>query len=307
MKGLQILQGDKKKVRKNTNPYRNILVDLGNDNLECGFEATSHSDSCEEIFLNRFDEREIFSILEEIGLRECLRDRGFSKLELDIAKDDAGRHHLSIFHTKIKNENLLINLRLSESIYRPEISLPFHMKRGTYNMINVEWAQASNPKNMNNRKKPLLPGQEKPGLGILSYLFHMMEVMGRRVSSDGFMEVPDHFHLAAMYSGKFRFFDPEKEALLRGVLRDLSTSGIGDLSWGFITGTIREENSGSSVEYIPGTQIHPLNGDLAGYYNSSWYQKKFNRAMASTKYSLDTENMHARREEILKKQSIGEV
>jgi len=299
-----------KKLRKEVkekNPYRDIFLGLGSDNLECGFEATAHSESCEEMFLNRFNERDILTLLQEIGLTECLSGLGFNKLPISIDLDEGGRHHLSIFHSRIKPENMLINLRLSEAIYRPEISLPFRIKRSSYNMINIEWAQATSPASESARQRPLLPGQAKPGLGILSYLVLLMQAIGRRVSSDGFMEVPDHFHLAAMYAKTFSFFDPSKEALLRGVLRDLGNHNIGDISWGFITGTITDVKSGRLAVYTPGTQAFSLTSDLQEYFDSSWYRKKFNRIMAASRYHFDIDEMEIRRSELLKKHKTEEI
>ncbi len=277
------------------------------ENLECGFEAISRTDTCEEIFLNRFTEDDIFAILETIRLSSALKERGFQRLLLDISRDEGGRHHLSIFYDRIKHDNMLINLRLSENVYIPEIRLPLLMKKRNYSMINVEWAQAVNPKAKFAAKKPQLPGQGKPGLGVLSYLFALMKELGRQMSRDGFMEVPDHFHLAAMYAPAFRFFDPEKEALLRGVLRDLEGTGIRDISWGFITGSITEKKKDLTVEYVPGTQVHPLAGDLVSYFDSPWYRKKISRHLKEKRYRLDRGTMEKRREEILASKDHEEV
>jgi len=299
-----------KKLRKEVkegNPYRDIFLGLGSDHLECGFEATAHNDSCEEMFLNRFNESDILTLLKEIGLTECLSGLGFNKLHISIDLDEGGRHHLSIYHSRIKPENMLINLRLSETIYKPEITLPFRMKRSSYNMINIEWAQTTSPTPKVTQQRPLLPGQAKPGLGILSYLMLLMQAIGKRISSDGFIEVPDHFHLAAMYAGTFKFIDPSREALLQGVLRDLGNHSIGDLSWGFITSTITDTKSGRPAVYTPGTQAICLTSDLQEYFNSSWYEKKFNRSMRASRYSIDMEQMQIRRSELLEKHKTEEI
>ena len=304
MKKRSLLAGRQKKEE---NPYQDLFKDFGGDALECNFESTAHIESCEEIFLNRFTEDDIRSMLHETGLTENLNALGYSKLHISIDLDEGNCHHLSIFHSQAQAENLLINLRLSEILYRPEVKLPLMKKRSSYNMVNIEWAQAASPARKETPGRSLLPGQQKPGLGILSYLMLLMKAIGARISSDGFMETPDHFHLALMYSKTFRFFDPAREAQLQGIMRDLGEYDIADLAWGFTTGTIIETRTGKPAVYTPSAQAFPLTDDLKRWFDSSWYRKHFNRAMGTGRYSFQKEKMEEIKNELLKKHKEEEL
>jgi len=287
------------------------IVDMENahfhvQNLECGFEASAHTTTCEMLFLNRLDEKEILAIMDRIGLREELARKGFDKLLVDIDRDEGGRHCLSVFSNKALPQNLLISIKMSEARIIPDSRTRRQLK-DNLDMINIDWASAYNPGTHFTNGKPQLPGQDKPGLGVLSHLMKMMLAIGEVVSRDGFLAVADHFHLAMMYAKIFRFLDPAREGFIRAVMRDLHDLPMNDITWGFTTGTIYNVESTTPLVYKPAEQVYPLSDTLKRYFASAQYRKQAEKTLRSLSISLDYPAMKEKREQILLKKKHGEL
>jgi hypothetical protein len=260
-------------------------------------------------FMNRFSEDEIRREIEKIGLAGHLRRMGFKKIIIDIVKDDSMVHYLKLYNKEIMPEKLLIDLRVSESRLSPDSKFFKKGKElGTLDMIVIEWLSAENPEGAFSNDRPQLPGQDKPGLGVLNYLLEMMYVVAKEVTKDGFLDIPDHLHGAIMYSRNFKFFNPSQEAVLRAIIRDFTKDySMVDISWGMITETIYEKNSGKKLEYKPSEQIFPVSDRLREYYKSSMYQEQYKKVYKKVSYRMDYEKMQVLREGLLKSKSVVDL
>ncbi len=235
-----------------------------------------------------------------VGMVAHLKSLGFEDLFAIVERDEMMIHYLKIYHQHLNPQNLLIDLRLSESRFVPKGEALAKSGIATLDMIVIEWLSAENPRNIFDPSKPQLPGQKKPGLGCLNYLMEMMYIVGREVIKDGFMDIPDHMHGAIMYSRKFKFFNPVHEAILYAILRDVKGHSLLDISWGMITGTIVDAATGSPQVYDPSEQIFPLSRRMKQYFKSKEYQKKFDEVYKKKRYRFDYAKMVALRDEILK-------
>lgn len=264
--------------------------------------------SSKTLFLNRFKPEDIMSLLTQVGLIKHLNSIGFNNIKVDIKKDENLIHHLKIYYDSTIPENLLINLRVSESKFVPDkrffedTSEPVVL-----DMVIIEWLSAQKPAKNFDSEKPQLPGQSNPGLGSLSYMMELMYLVGDKLFVDGFMDIPDHLHGAVMYSRKFKFFNPSHEAVLKAILRDLKDYSLTDLSWGMITKTIIDKTTGQPQVYDPSEQIVAVSKFMKDYFNSKKYQNKFSRVYKSKKYYFDYEAMLKKREELLREKKAEEL
>jgi len=135
----------------------------------------------------------------------------------------------------------------------------------------------------------------------------MMYEVAKRVSKDGFLDMPEYIHAAVMYAKKFKFFDPLYEAMIRALLRDLSSYSMSDLSWGMITKTIIDESTGAPELYMPSEQIYYASDRMKNYFQSDGYALAFKKAYRKKKYRFDYQKMLKIRTEILKTKSISDV
>ncbi len=255
----------------------------------------------ERLFLNTYNETKLLDIMKETGLVAHLKSRGFNDLIIDVDQDETLIHYLRVYYNEKAAENLLIDVRLSDSRFVPDKSF-FEEGQNlvTLDMIVIEWLSIQDPRAKFSTDRPQLPGQSKPGLGCLQYLMKMMYVVAEGVIKDGFMDVPDHMHGAVMYSKNFKFFNPAHEGVLRAILRDAKGYSLADISWGMITGTILDVKTGQPQVYDPSEQIYPVSKRLKKYFSSKRYEKRFNEVYKKKKYSFDYEKMVRLREEIIK-------
>ena len=278
------------------------------DELEGSFGHFALEKRSDALLLNRFTPEDILKMMEEVGLIKHLQSLGFDNFQVEVSRDEALINHLKVYYETVDPAHLLINMRVSESRFVPEKSF-FEDETGNVvlDMVIIEWLSAHNTVGEFTPDKPQLPGQSKPGLGSLSYLIDIIYLVGRKMLVDGFMDVPDHFHGAVMYSRKFKFFNPAHEAILQAILRDLHQYSLSDLSWGMLTQTIIDRTTGKPQVYDPSEQIFPISNFLKEYFQSRKYQEKFQKIYRSKGYYLDYETMLKRKAELLRTKKIEDL
>lgn len=261
-----------------------------------------------KLFLRRFEPEDLLAIMKKVGLIAHLEGLGFEKLFVTTDVDDTLVNYMKLYTERESPDYLLFDLRVSESKFLPNKQFfddPDEIV--TYDMIVIEWLSAQNPF-MNfpkdGAKRPQLPGQKKPGLGVLNYCFKMMYLVAREVIKDGFLDVPDHMHGAIMYSRRFKFFNPAHEAILQAIKRDLKKYSLADISWGMLTGTIIDEEKGTPQVYDPSEQIFYVSNRMRDYFHSKKYRETFKHYFKKKRYRFDYDLMLRKREEILRKKPI---
>jgi len=298
----------KKAVLKYFEPVEigNILRDdLSDENLGIDSGYFSRTPQKKRRFLNSYSESDMLAIVDRVGLSGHLRARGFARPIIELYVDDEQIHYFRLYDGVKTPENILIDLRITESRFLPDKRF-FEEGRelSTLDMVVIEWLSMQDPRGGFTDDRPQLPGQMKPGLGALRYLIKMMYIVAEGVTKDGFLDVPDHMHGAVMYSRNFKFFDPAHEAVLRAILRDLRKYSLTDLSWGMITNTVIDTSTGKPQVYDPSEQIFPVSKRLRDYFKSKLYARRFDEVYKKKKYILDYERMESiRRDMLLRKKT----
>jgi len=269
------------------------------------FARMSHKD---KLFLNRYSIKDMMSIMDKVGMLQYLERKGLSVPLVELDLDDSMSFYFKLYDSDKTPENLLIDLRLSDTRFVPEKRF-FEEKHvlSTLDRIVIEWLSIQNPRGKFQKDRPQLPGQSRPGLGCLGFLMDMMHTVAEGVIKDGFMDIPAHMHGAIMYSKNFMFFNPAHEGVMRAILRDLKKYPLYDISWGMITGTIIDKETGMPQVSDPSEQIFPVSRRLKEYYTSSKYRKKFKEIYKIKKYRFDYEEMNRRRAEIIQSKSIADL
>lgn len=275
------------------------IADLFNSDIDlnCNFQSLATS---KKLFLGRFSEKDLENMSQSIGLLRHLESIGFSVIHIDIDRDENYINYFKLYWKDKIPENQLLDLRVSEHIFIPhERFFEEGFEIETYDMIFIEWLSAQNPLADFDQNRPQLPGQSRPGLGILKYCFQLLYNVSNEVLKDGFLDIPDHMHGAIMYSKKFKFFDPVQEAILRAVMRDLENYSLADISWGVITETIIDIYKDKPAVYDPGEQVHYVSNRMKKYFESPKYIATFKKYYQKKKYYFNYEEMVRKREEIL--------
>lgn len=261
----------------------------------------------EKRFLRTYTADGLLGLVTRVNLAKHLEELGFDDLRVEVDVDEAFVNYMKLYSGPIDPDNLLLDLRLSESRFMPDQKFFENDTYHAYDMIVIEWLSAQNPHNRFDSSKPQLPGQKKPGLGILNYCFEMMYIVAKEVIKDGFLDIPDHVHGAIMYARKFKFFDPAHEGALRAMMRDLSKYSLADISWGVLTKTIIEEYKNEPQPYAPSEQVFYVSERMREYFHSKKYLTVYNKYYKRKRFRFDYDEMVKRRQQILEKKSIVDL
>jgi hypothetical protein len=154
-------------------------------------------------------------------------------------------------------------------------------------MLVIHWLVLSSPDGTFTVDRPRLPGQEKPGLGLLNPTFALLKALARELSVDGVLDVPDHFHTALFYSRAFRYLDPEVEGRFLAIARDLSGVPLALSSDAIREGCLVDRTTGASTPWPTAEQVLAMRGRLSRFLRSAPYREARNRALADHRFVVN--------------------
>jgi acetoin utilization deacetylase AcuC-like enzyme len=88
-------------------------------------------------------------------------------------------------------------------------------------VLYVHWLSLRNPRAQFSDKRPRLPGQEVPGLGLARETGTMLARIAIRLGLGGVVYRPAHYHTAYPARHEFQFVDPERQGRFEALVRDL--------------------------------------------------------------------------------------
>jgi acetoin utilization deacetylase AcuC-like enzyme len=88
-------------------------------------------------------------------------------------------------------------------------------------VLYVHWVSLRNPRAQFSARRPRLPGQDVPGLGLAREMGSILARMAIRLGFGGVVWRPAFFHTAYAARHEFHFVDPERQGRFEALLRDL--------------------------------------------------------------------------------------
>ncbi len=89
-------------------------------------------------------------------------------------------------------------------------------------VLYIHWLSLRNPRVHFSERRPRLPGQEVPGLGLARESGTMLALMAMRLGLAGVVLRPAHYHSAYTARHHFAFVDPGRQGRFEALVRDLS-------------------------------------------------------------------------------------
>lgn len=138
--------------------------------------------------------------LERYGILPFVRRLGFSELQLELEgpRMKLTSHGAALLELEVEKKKLA---------------------GGEFLFVN--WLSLRNPRAHFSAKRPKLPGQEVPGLGLAQEATALLGIMAERVRLDGVAFRPSWFHMAYAARHGARFVDAKRQGRFEALMRDL--------------------------------------------------------------------------------------
>ena len=143
------------------------------------------------------------------GIFEQLERMGFRQFR--VAFDTAGPgERMRLYGEADAREHLLVELILERR------------RIAGADVLYVHWMSLRNPRAQFSERRPRLPGQEVPGLGLAREAGSMMARMAVRLGLSGVVIRPAHYHMAYAARHEFAFIDPRRQGRFEALVRNLA-------------------------------------------------------------------------------------
>jgi acetoin utilization deacetylase AcuC-like enzyme len=143
------------------------------------------------------------------GLLPQLERLGYSQPRLEVSTTGVG-DRIRLLSRAEGHEHLLMDCVLERR------------RLGEEDYLLVNWLTLRHPRAHFSAVRPLLPGQEVPGLGLSREAEEMFMLMAERLKLSGVAFRPMWFHLAMVARARFRFLAPDRQGRFEALMRDLA-------------------------------------------------------------------------------------
>ncbi len=251
------------------------------------------------LFLGRFSMPEVRAVLGKKNFYREAGDRGLLPLVFDLDSSEYPVQRLRIFQEEIDPEKLVVDLKIREGSLARKEDLNLDSRFADYEFLILEWLTLQNPRLGFTRKRPPLPGQQHPGLGLRKKVVDIFVYLARLLRKDGLMAFPAYFHNALLFSRYFNFLNPEKTAEVRAIRKSFPDIPFKHLAWIVHLNSLRRED-GSVYEWQAEEQVLPLQKDLKDYCYSKEYRRWVKQAQPKYRFSIDWDDYEMKLDDLIK-------
>jgi len=227
-------------------------------------------------FMGVFSRHGAEEALEEAGFLDRLRQKGFTGLHVTLDLDDPMGHTLAI-NAGGPVAQVVVEMRLR---------VDRHLMRDMA-LLSVEWLLIQDARHRFELSRPLLPGQEFPGLGLLRDTAAVLVVAAERMDLDGLVFTPTHFHLASLAWPQAFFADPYFQARFFALNEAVSDLRMGEAATAVHMGKVRDPESGEPALWTPAPMVIPVGDKLNRRFGGSAYQGEVKAALPRFSFRRD--------------------
>lgn len=228
-------------------------------------------------FLDYYSPHGIELGLEQMGLLDRLRRRGHRAIRLELDLAHPHEHTLRVLSDDAGGESL-VELRARRDTETIE----------GMTLLWVEWLLLQDPLSRFTRDRPALPGQQRPGLGLLREVSAILVLICERLDLDGLGFVPSHYHIAAQTRSDFHFVDPEAQARFLALRDALGSERLGDATRALEEGRVSNRLTGEVVGWLPSAMVHPVSPRLTAALEDEDYKRIVDGLKSGFEFELVT-------------------
>lgn len=242
----------------------------------------------------RYGPDDVAARLERSGILSGLRDKGYPDPALVLSCEEPADQRVMLFAGKTTRDRLLIEARLHLCLFHPRRAFGPIAPESALRMLIIHWLVLSDPDRPFSIDRPRLPGQQRPGLGLMSPCLLLLRDMARELLLDGVLDVPDHFHTALFYSRYLHFLDPEAEGTVLAIARDLQGVPLALASEAIREGCLVDRGTGEPMPWRPAEQAMAVRGALRAWFHSREYARARDRACDGLRVAVDWDAYRAK-------------
>jgi acetoin utilization deacetylase AcuC-like enzyme len=216
-------------------------------------------------------------LLERLGIFQQLRDRGFRHPVLEVDSAHGVGETIRVWGGPERTERL-IELRVN--VNRRVVP--------GMGVLYVEWLLLQNPRATFTGRIAPLPGQEHPGLGLLSEMAGLLLVMCEALGLDGIVFAPAYYSTAALAQHHMRFLEPKEQARFDALRAAVAGLSLGEVDRALAEGRIVDAASGEVVRWRPVPLVLPVSAPLQGLVTGASYQGAYACERAVLEYRVAT-------------------
>jgi acetoin utilization deacetylase AcuC-like enzyme len=214
------------------------------------------------LFLGHFTRTGAEMLLEDGGILGALRARGYVHLRVELdGAPDPGRTLRVVCEDR--GFELLVEMQARRS--RDAVA--------GMDVIAVDWLLLQDPRTPFTARRPRLPGQEHPGLGLLKDVLAVLVVVCEQMGLDGLSFRVSHFHTAALTGEALRALDPSDEACRRALRASVQDLGLAEAARAVEGGRVVDAN-GAPVTWTPMAMVLPVSERLKARVASEQYESR---------------------------------
>jgi len=276
--------------------YRNLIKHIQRDLIFQESDTTSltQEDMFNDLstsrgtsrFMGVFSNRGIEFTLRKFGYFDHLKQVGLPKPIITLDTSDSYKHRVQISHRIGDKLCLSGELVMRRSTF---ITPPLGDKKyPPADLLVIEWFLLQNPLKKFARRRPQLPGQDYPGLGISNIIFEIFYWTAKRLGADGVVLVPNYLHTGIFYGRRFMFINPEKQGTLFALdkMRAVKYS-LNQLSWACTEGQLIDRNLDSAFIWKPAPMVLPVSRIAREYFGSDIYINEAKTAQNKLNFKIN--------------------
>jgi len=218
-------------------------------------------------FLSLYSRHAAELALERAGILPQLRARGFRRLRLELDAADGGAT-LRIA-CEDRGDERLVELRA----HRSRSLLP------GMELVALDWLLLQNPREAFSARRPQLPGQQYPGLGLLREFMSWLVVVCETHGLDGVHFVSAHYHVATQSRRLVRPLDPRDEARLRRIAEAVAGVPLPEATRAVEEGQVKDAD-GVPLSWQPVASVIPVSERLQALVSGPAYDEAVARESA---------------------------
>jgi hypothetical protein len=217
-------------------------------------------------FLGVLSRHGVELLLERSGILPQLRGRGFRSLRVELDIPSGGGQTLRVLSGD-GHGDLLVELRAERS----RSAVP------GMEVVSLEWLLLQNPREPFSGRRPRLPGQQHPGLGLLRDVMGCLVVLCETHGLDGIYFVAAHYHIAMQSRRLVRPLHPGDEARLRALSAACEGLTLAEATAAVAEGRIADAESGAPLPWAPVPTVLPVSARLRDRVEGPEYETAVER------------------------------